>query len=70
MNYGINELDKEFDNTKKETETALLDASGIGGFGMTTGYLKMTADMFRLMKLDMVRMLYILSKLKAVKKTS
>lgn len=54
LNYGINELQVEYDKKKTGTETALLDASGIGGFGMSTGYLKMTADMFRLIKLDSV----------------
>lgn len=54
MKYGIDQIADEYDKTKEEADTTILDASGIGGFGMTEGYVKMTANMFKLVKLDMV----------------
>jgi len=52
LNYNIDSIGKEFEKTEEKSKTALLDASGIGGFGMTEGFLKMSADMFKLVKLD------------------
>jgi len=50
--YGINEIGKELEKTEDGSKTELLDATGLGGFGMKEGMIKMTADMFKLVKLD------------------
>ena len=55
MKYGIDQIADEYEKTKGDADTTILDATGIGGFGMTEGYIQMTADMFKLVKLDMVK---------------
>jgi len=50
--YGINEIGKELEKSEEGAKTELLDATGIGGFGRNEGMIKMTADMFKLVKLD------------------